>query len=101
MRAPTTAAATSAASAIGVALNNPLGSRRADQIGIAFGSLEQKLPLPLLTLEHTQNTLEAYWNWSLIGGLLLTPDVQYIRNPAFAADRDSAWISSLRATLVF
>ena len=79
----------------------PAGSRRADQIGIAFGSLEQKLPLPLLTLEHTQNTLEAYWNWSLIGGLLLTPDVQYIRNPAFAPDRDSAWISSLRTTLVF
>ncbi|MGB7536080.1 MAG: carbohydrate porin, partial [Azonexus sp.] len=71
------------------------------QIGIAFGSLEQKLPLPLLTLEHTQNTLEAYWNWSLIGGLLLTLDVQYIRNPAFAPDRNSAWISSLRTTLVF
>ena len=43
----------------------------AGQIGIAFGSLEQKLPLPFVTLEHTQNTLEAYWNWSLIGGLLL------------------------------
>ena len=86
---------------IGVALNNPLGRDDADQIGIAFGILEQKLPLPLLTLEHTQNTLEAYWNWSLIGGLLLTPDVQYIRNPAFAPDRNSAWISSLRTTLVF
>lgn len=87
--------------AIGVALNNPLGRAAGDQIGIAFGSLEQKLPLPFATLEHTQNTLEAYWNWSLIGGLLLTPDVQYIRSPAFAPDRDSAWISSLRATLVF
>ena len=87
--------------AIGVALNNPLGRAAGDQIGIAFGSLEEKLPLPLLNLKHTQNTLEAYWNWSLFGGLLLTPDVQYIRNPAFAADRDSAWISSLRATLVF
>jgi hypothetical protein len=88
---------------IGVALNNPLGRAAGDQIGIAFGSLEQQLPLPLplLNLKHTQNTLEAYWNWSLFGGLLLTPDVQYIRNPAFAADRDSAWISSLRATLVF
>lgn len=86
---------------IGVALDNPLGRAAGDQIGIAFGSLEQKLPLPFVTLEHTQNTLEAYWNWSLIGGLLLTPDVQYIRNPAFAPDRDRAWISSLRATLVF
>jgi porin len=86
---------------IGVALNNPLGRADGDQIGVAFGSLEQKLPLPFVTLEHTQNTLEAYWNWSLVGGLLLTPDVQYIRNPAFAPDRDSAWIMSLRATLVF
>ena len=66
---------------IGVAINNPLGRADGDQIGIAFGSLEQRKPLPPLTLEHTQNTLEAYWNWSLFGGLLLTPDVQYIRNP--------------------
>jgi len=86
---------------LGVALNNPLGRADGDQIGVAFGSLEQKLPPSLVTLQHTQNTLEAYWNWSLLGGLLLTPDAQYIRNPAFAPNRDSAWILSLRTTLVF
>ncbi len=86
---------------IGVAINNPLGRADGDQIGIAFGSLEQRKPLPPLTLEHTQNTLEAYWNWSLFGGLLLTPDVQYIRNPVFAPTRDNAWIFSLRTTLAF
>jgi len=86
---------------VGVALNNPLGRNEADQIGVAYGSLEQKKPLLFQTLQHTQNTLEAYWNWSLIDGLLLTPDAQYIRHPAFAPGRDSAWILSLRTTLVF
>ncbi len=38
---------------------------------------------------------------ALIDGLLLTPDVQYIIHPAFAPARDSAWILSLRTTLVF
>jgi porin len=85
----------------GLAMNNPLGRDQADQIGIAFGSLEQTKPLSFQTLKHTQNTLEAYWNWSLIDGLLLTPDAQYIRNPAFAPNSDSAWIVSLRTTLVF
>ena len=59
---------------LGFALNNPIGRAAGDQIGIAFGSLEQKLPLPFVTLQHTQNTLETYWNWSLLGNLLLTPD---------------------------
>ena len=77
---------------LGFALNNPIGRAAGDQIGIAFGSLEQKLPLPFVTLQHTQNTLETYWNWSLLGSLLLTPDAQYIRNPVFASNRDSAWI---------
>ncbi len=85
----------------GVALNNPLGRNDADQIGVALGSLEQKKPFLFQTLQHTQHTLEAYWNWSLIDGLLLTPDAQYIRHPAFAPARDSAWILSLRTTLVF
>ena len=85
----------------GLAINNPLGRNQADQIGVAFGSLEQTKPLFLQTLKHTQNTLEAYWNWSLIDGLLLTPDAQYIRNPAFAPNSDSAWILSIRTTLVF
>ena len=85
----------------GLAMNNPLGRDQADQIGIAFGGIEQTKPLSYQTIKHTQNTLEAYWNWSLIDGLLLTPDVQYIRNPAFAPNTNSAWILSLRTTLVF
>ena len=38
---------------------------------------------------------------SSIDSLLLTPDAQYIRNPVFASNRDSAWILSLRTTLTF
>jgi len=69
---------------LGAALNNPLGRAEADQLGIAIGSIEQRVPLLFRTLKHTQNTLEAYWNWSMLDSLLLTPDAQYIRHPAFA-----------------
>lgn len=87
--------------ALGLALNNPLGRSAADQIGIAVGSLGQKILILRQPVRHTQNTLEAYWNVSLHDGWLLTPDIQYIRNPAFAPARDNALIYSLRTTLVF
>ena len=85
----------------GIALNNPLGRDEADQIGIAYGRVEQTKPVYAQSLRYGQNTLEAYWNWSILDGLLLTPDVQYIRNPVFAPGFASAWILSLRTTLVF
>jgi len=85
----------------GLALNNPLGHNQADQIGIAYGRIEQTKPVSAQVFRYGQNTLEAYWNWSLLDGLLLTPDVQYIRSPVFAPNSDSAWILSLRTTLVF
>ena len=44
---------------------------------------------------------EAYWNWEFFGGLLLTPDIQYISHPAKDTGRDSAWALSLRTTLMF
>ena len=42
-----------------------------------------------------------HWNWTFFGGLLLTPDVQLTFDPALNPDRDSVWILSLRATLMF
>jgi len=35
-------------------------------------------------------SVETYWNWEFFGGLLLTPDLQYISNPARDTERDSA-----------
>ena len=47
-----------------------------------------------------EKVVEAYWSWTLLGGWLLTPSVQYVRDPALAPDLDSAWALSLRATLM-
>ena len=86
---------------LGFALNNPLGRSADDQIGVAYGSLEEEVHIFHQTLKHTQDTLEVYWAISLLEGLLLTPDLQYIRHPAFANGRNSATIFSLRTTLAF
>jgi hypothetical protein len=87
--------------ALGVALNNPFGRDAGDQIGLAFGSLNQKAHLLNRALEHKQDTLEAYCTINLLPGLFLTPDIQYIHNPAFAPQRNHASIFSLRTMLVF
>ncbi len=83
--------------AIGGAMNNPLGRSAMDQIGLAIGYAEAADPLGT----RDETIVEAYWNWELFGGLLLTPDVQYISNPGNDGGRDSAWALSLRATLIF
>ena len=101
MPVATKPAAASAVTGAGLALNNPLGHSQADQIGIAYGRIEQTKPASAQVFRYGQNTLEAYWNWSLLDGLMLTPDVQYIRNPVFVSSSESAWILSLRTTLVF
>ena len=48
-----------------------------------------------------QTTLEAYYRIQLFRDLAITPDVQYIRNPALNPEEDSIWILGLRARLAF
>lgn len=87
--------------ALGAAMNNPLGRSATDQIGLAFG-YSDAAPAPA-NLAGTKNeqVVEAYWNWTFAKGLLLSPDVQYIRDPATGPSRDSAWTLSLRTMLMF
>ena len=87
--------------AIGGAMNNPLGRSKMDQIGLAIGSTEAAEPPTNPPATRDEMVVEAYWNWEVFGGLLLTPDVQYISNPAKDTGRDSAWALSLRTTLMF
>lgn len=86
--------------ALGAAMNNPLGRAATDQIGVALG-ISVPAPQPFNPAGARQEkVVEAYWSWTLLGGWLLTPSVQYVRDPALAPDRDSAWALSLRATLM-
>jgi hypothetical protein len=87
--------------AIGGAMNNPLGRSKMDQIGLAIGYAEAADPPTNPPDAGDEMVAEAYWNWELFGGLLLTPDVQYIINPAKDTGRDSVWALSLRSTLMF
>ncbi len=86
--------------ALGAAMNNPLGRSPTDQLGFALG-ISTPAPQPLNPAgARDEMVLEAYWSWTVLGGLLLTPSVQYVRDPALAPHRDSAWALSLRATLL-
>ncbi|HEX6829207.1 MAG TPA: carbohydrate porin [Burkholderiales bacterium] len=86
---------------LGGAMNNPLGRSPTDQIGLAFGHADAAPPPTLPPGARDEKIVEAYWNWTLAKALLLTPDVQYIRDPALDPTRTSAWVWSLRATLMF
>ncbi|MBK7413895.1 MAG: carbohydrate porin [Dechloromonas sp.] len=85
----------------GVALINPLQRSSTDQSAVSIGSNQQNSPLARrLGTDHSQQ-IEAYWNWTVLAGILLTPDLLYIRHPSYPPTRDSAVVFSLRTTLLF
>jgi porin len=87
--------------ALGAALNDPLGRNPTDQIGLAFG-YSDAAPQPTNPAgTRDEKLVEAYWNWTFAKGLLFTPGVQYISNPALDRSRNDAWVVSLRSTLMF
>ncbi|MCU0897049.1 MAG: carbohydrate porin [Burkholderiales bacterium] len=87
--------------ALGGALNNPLGRSATDQIALAFGYSSAAPPPTLPSGARNEKVVEAYWNWTFAKGLLVTPAVQYFRDPALDPARNDAWVLSLRATLMF
>jgi hypothetical protein len=87
--------------ALGAAINNPLGRSPTDQIGLAFGYSDAAPPPVNPAGARDEKVVEAYWNWTLARGLLLTPDVQYLRDPARAPTQAAAWALSLRLALLF
>jgi porin len=48
-----------------------------------------------------QHTLEAFYRIQLWKELAVTPDIQYIKNPALNSDDDKLWVFGLRARLAF
>jgi len=48
-----------------------------------------------------QTSVELYYRIQLFKELAITPDVQYIKNPALDPTEDSLWVFGLRARLVF
>jgi hypothetical protein len=87
--------------ALGAAINDPLDRSPTDQIALAFGYSNAASPPSNPPGARNEKLAEIYWNWTFAKGLLLAPDVQYIRDPALNPVRDNAWVLSLRATLMF
>jgi porin len=69
-----------------------------DQIGIAtnWGQPNESSFGPDL---KDQYVFEAYYRWQLSEQLALTPDIQYLTDPALSPDQDSLWIIGLRGRL--
>lgn len=87
--------------ALGVAMNNPLKRASADQIALAVGLSDAASPPTNPSSARNEKPIEAYWTWAFSGGLLLTPSVQVIFDPALNPTRSSVSVLSLRATFVF
>ena len=87
--------------ALGVAMNNPFGRSATDQIAFAVGYGDAAPPPTNPSGARNEKVLEGYLNWTFAKGLLITPDVQYIVDPALDPARRSVWILSLRTTFLF
>ena len=87
--------------ALGVAMNNPLKRSSTDQIALAVGLSEAASPPTNPPNARNEKPIEAYWTWTFFGGLLLTPSVQFIFDPALNPTRNDVWVLSLRATFMF
>ena len=87
--------------ALGVAMNNPLQRAFTDQIALAIGLSNAASPPTNPASARNEKQLEAYWTWTFFGGLLLTPSVQVIFNPALNPAKNNVSVLSLRATFTF
>ena len=69
-----------------------------DQFGIAanWGQPNESTFGPGL---EDQQVLEAYYRWQITEQFALTPDIQYLINPALNPDHDSLWVFGLRGRL--
>lgn len=51
--------------------------------------------------DRDQYSAEAFYRFEPVPGIQITPDLQYIVNPAYAPDHDTIWVGGLRVRLVF
>ncbi len=71
-----------------------------NQLGVAYnwGKPNESTWGPGL---DNQQTLEVFYRIQLWKEIAITPDVQYIRNPALNPSASSMWVWGLRARLAF
>ncbi len=47
-----------------------------------------------------QYTIEVFYRWQVSKELAVTPDIQYLNNPALNAEKDNIWVFGIRGRLV-
>ena len=87
--------------ALGMAMNDPMRRAATDQIALAVGLSDAADPPANPPNTRNEKVIEAYWTWTFFGGLLLTPSVQLIVDPALNPSNRNVSVLSLRATFVF
>ncbi len=83
--------------ALGVAMNNPLHRASTGQIAIAVGRSDVAGAPTYPAGARDEKAIEAYWNWTFFGGLLPTPSVQVIFDPALNPTKNTVSVLSLGA----
>ena len=82
-------------------MNDPLKRAATDQIAVAVGYSDVAPPPVNPSGARDEKVVEAYWSWTVFGGLLLTPSAQVMFDPALNPGRSEVLVLSLRATLLF
>lgn len=81
--------------------NNPFNRNALDQIGLAgaFNKLNKKINGT--NTRSWESVIEGYYALGISNFMTLTPDFQFYINPGADKSRNSAFATSLRATLMF
>ena len=87
--------------ALGLAMNNPLHRASTDQIAVAVGQSVAAAPPVNPPGARNEKAIEAYWTWTFVGGILLTPSLQVILDPALNPGISSVRVWSVRTTFAF
>lgn len=87
--------------ALGVARNDPFARAPTDQVAVAVGYSAVAGPPVNPSGARDEKVIEAYATWTFFGGLLVTPSLQVIVDPALDPARRSVSVLSLRATVLF
>ena len=64
--------------------------------GLNWGEVNEDTWGPNL---RDQYTAELYYRWNLTPQFVITPDIEYLKNPALNQEEDSIWVFGLRARL--
>ncbi len=87
---------------LGGVYNNPLDRNPLDQIGLAFAynKINEKAVGASLN-SSAEKVIETYWAWGISKWMTLTPDIQFIIDPAQNPKSDFDTVFSLRGTFFF